>query len=289
MIPATLQALPQWCCWRWIDRADPRTGELRRTKVPVRAATGGPASSVAPATWAPFPVALRAAKASGVAGLGFVFARGGGLVGVDLDGCRDPHTGALSPWAATVVARLGTYWELSPSGRGLHGICRGTLPGPRRHHKAPGQSIELYPDGRFFTMTGQALAGASADVRNCGAALCDLYHELFPAVPAPVVPLAPAPDLSDAAILRIASGARNGAKFRSLWRGEWEGYSSQSEADCALCAILAFYARDEAQIERLFAWSGLADAKWFSRPAYRAHTIARACAGQRARFGSRAA
>jgi primase-polymerase (primpol)-like protein len=46
--------------------------------------------------------------------------------------------------------------------------------------------------------------------------------------------------------------AANGEKFAKLWSGDVSGYPSQSEADLALCGILAFWTRDRAQIDRLF-------------------------------------
>ena len=41
------------------------------------------------------------------------------IAGVDLDACRDAETDSLSPWAAEMKARFGTYAEVSPSGTGV--------------------------------------------------------------------------------------------------------------------------------------------------------------------------
>jgi primase-polymerase (primpol)-like protein len=283
--PATLRALPQWVCWSWVDRADAHTGELKRTKIPIQATTGRAARSTDPATWADFPTAYRAAQRHQYSGVGFVFAPDDGLIGIDLDHCLSD--GRLSARAADVVARIPSYTEITPSGTGLHIIGRGTLPTHGRHYKRDGFSIELYPAGRFFTMSGRVWAGTPADVLDCQAALDTLYAELFPdaisqTAPAPAVPS----ELSDGAILRIASGARNGDKFRALWRGDWEhaGYVSESEADLALLGILVFYTRDSAQLERLFRESGLYDGKWQDRAEYRDRTIARALSGSRPQF-----
>jgi putative DNA primase/helicase len=285
-IPAALRLRPTWVGWRWVDRADPTTGELRRTKVPVAPRTGGPGKSTDPATWAPFGVALRACRTDATLGLGFVFAPGGGLVGVDLDGAVDAATGALTPFAWEIVAALDSYTETTPSGTGLHIIVAGTLPGPRRQRKAPGANIELYPDGRFFTMTGAHLVSSPATVEDRTEALAALYGTLFPPEPTPPPQSAAPVALADTAILRIASGARNGAKFRALMRGDTTGYASESEADAALLALLAFYTSDPAQLERLFTLSVLADAKWRDRPRYRARTLALALRGATARFSS---
>jgi putative DNA primase/helicase len=69
--------------------------------------------------------------------------------------------------------------------------------------------------------------------------------------------------LTDEEILRLAEGAANGEKFRRLWAGDITGYSSQSEADMALIAVLAFWTGpNPEQLDRLFRRSGLYRAKW---------------------------
>src|SRR5206468_7814503 len=93
-------------------------------------------------------------------GVGIVL--GDGLVGVDLDHCRDPETGAIAPWAQTVIATLDSYTEVSPSGTGLHVLLHGesAISGRR---KGP---IEMYADGRYFTVTGQHLAGTPTTIET---------------------------------------------------------------------------------------------------------------------------
>src|SRR5690349_1624455 len=116
--PATLRALPQWVCWSWVDRADARTGELKRTKMPIQATTGRAARSTDPATWSDFSTAYRAAQQHNYSGVGFVFAPDDGLIGIDLDHCLTD--GRLSARAADVVTRIASYTEITPSGAGLH-------------------------------------------------------------------------------------------------------------------------------------------------------------------------
>jgi hypothetical protein len=88
----------------------------------------------------------------------------------------------------------------------------------------------------------------------------------------------PSPDTADDLILQKALGAQNGQKFARLWAGELNGYASQSEADLALCRLLAFFTQDAAQIDRLFRRSGLMREKW-QRPDYHDLTIGRAIEG----------
>lgn len=78
-------------------------------------------------------------------------------------------------------------------------------------------------------------------------------------------------------------GSKNGEKIKKLWAGDWSGdYSSQSEADSALCCHLAFwFGRDPERMDRVFRQSKLMREKWDSRrgdSTYGAECIANACA-----------
>ena len=69
--------------------------------------------------------------------------------------------------------------------------------------------------------------------------------------------------LSDNEVITKASASKNGDKFRRLWHGDISGYKSQSEADAALLAILAFWCSgDREQMDRLFRQSCLMRDKW---------------------------
>jgi hypothetical protein len=41
------------------------------------------------------------------------------LTGIDLDGCIDPATKKVLPWAKAIIKRFNTYAEYSPSGTGV--------------------------------------------------------------------------------------------------------------------------------------------------------------------------
>lgn len=138
---AELAQRRQWVCWRMEKR------EGKPTKVPVQP-TGLLAATDNQRTWSSYDECIDAASRNGW-GIGYVFA--GDVVGVDLDKCRDPLTGAIEDWAVEIMLRLRSYTEISPSGTGLHVLCTGAIPrdGGRR-----GQ-IEVYTRGRFFCVTGQ--------------------------------------------------------------------------------------------------------------------------------------
>ncbi|MDP9355879.1 MAG: hypothetical protein M3R02_11490, partial [Chloroflexota bacterium] len=122
-------------------------------KIPLTPATLARADTTDPATWSSFAEASRAARRRAGLRLGFVFTKAGGLVGIDLDDCRDPETGEIAAWAWRIVRLLNSYTEISASGTGLHIIIRAPLPpGRRRRGK-----IEMYDEGRHFVMTGDTL------------------------------------------------------------------------------------------------------------------------------------
>lgn len=273
-----LAARDRWLAWRWSWDA----GRGAWTKPPSCARTGRRVGATDPSAWAPFAVAWAAYGAGGWDGLGLALIPGDPLAGVDLDGCRDPRTGALAPWAATLVRRFGSYAEASPSGTGvrvwLRGSLAGLLPGGRLGVRCG--PVEAYSGGRYLTATGHKLADAPALVADGQAALAALVADLVqvPPPPAPPGPAAPEPPpLADGALLARARAARNGAKLAALFdRGDTGPYGGDdSAADLALCALLVFWTRDPAQLDRLFRRSALYRAKW-ERPDYRDRTVARA-------------
>jgi putative DNA primase/helicase len=101
---------------------------------------------------------LLTGRSANPGGVGFVFhATLNPFAGIDLDGCRDPRTGVLAPWAQSIVAAFGSYAEVSPSGTGVKIIVRGK---PRHNGQKKGTdgiAVETYGTGRFFTTTGAAL------------------------------------------------------------------------------------------------------------------------------------
>lgn len=107
------------------------------------------ASSTNPLTWSDYETAANATVGDG---LGFVL-NGDGIICIDLDHCYD---GAPSPEAQALIDSLPeTYIEVSPSGTGLHLWGYATLEKGRRFSRN-GLSVEVYPSGRYITMTGRA-------------------------------------------------------------------------------------------------------------------------------------
>jgi len=150
LIPQMLRDLDRWVAWRW----EP-SGE-KWTKVPIQARTGGKAKSNDPTTWSDFATALAFHERGRAAGVGFTL--GDGIVGIDLDDCRDLRTGELDAWAEQIVREIDSYTEVSPTGTGVKLFLKGNL--PRSFAK---NHIEVYSDGRYFACTGNKLDTAPAE------------------------------------------------------------------------------------------------------------------------------
>jgi primase-polymerase (primpol)-like protein len=139
----------------------------------------------------------------------------------------------------------------------------------------------MYERDRYFTVTGDRVPGAQRSVEERGDELRAIHEEYIAAEAderaADPVPAAQRPDvdLEDDELLEKARHAANGDKFARLYdRGDTSGYESHSEADLALCTMLAFWTGGDARrIEGLFDQSGLVRDKWRDRRDYRARTI----------------
>ncbi|MFC6732372.1 hypothetical protein [Haladaptatus sp. DYSN1] len=266
VIPKMLQERDQWVCWR----AEARDG--KPTKIPVTPGTGVFASATNPDTWESFEAARDYVEAGKAAGVGFVFTDDDPIVGVDLDDCRDPETGDVDDTARDIIERLDSYTEVSPSGTGYHVLIVGDLPDGRNRRG----SVELYDTARFFTVTGDHVDVTPMRVATRQDALVAIHSEYVEESKSdstieadrsgaaggesgPRVDV----DLNDQELLQKAQTASNGAKFNRLWNGRISGYDSHSEADMALCCLLAFWTGGEAgRMEQLFQQSGLMREKW---------------------------
>ncbi len=152
-IPEDLQRVSNWVCWKAAEKNPPHPWKF--DKIPYSAVPSGKkAKPNDPATWSTFDQALRRwSDDTTMTGLGFVFSDNDPYAGIDLDRCRDPETGVIEPWAIEIIDAFDSYCEISPSGTGVKIFCRGAIPlgGNKR------DNIEMYHQGRFFTVTGRVL------------------------------------------------------------------------------------------------------------------------------------
>lgn len=253
-IPDELKAIPQWVCWAWEDRNG------KPSKVPKNPRTGGNAGSTYPDTWGTFEAAVQTCERFGFDGIGWVFREGGGYFGVDLDHCIDN-----AEMCNEFVETLQSYNEISTSGTGLHIICKGVLPSGKKRHN----NVEMYSQGRYFIFTGNVYNGRFRQVVDCTEAIKPLHEKYLPQRKPEQKPqgMCNPVNIEDEVLLRLAGLSKNGVLFQMLYDGAWESvYPSQSNADMALCCVLAFWTGCEAaRMDRLFRGSGLMRKKWDER------------------------
>jgi primase-polymerase (primpol)-like protein len=268
---SSVAALERWVLWTAALREKPGRPP-RLTKEPVCALTGRKASTTNPATWTTLAIAIsrrRALPSFSSLGLGFVFAAEDALIGVDLDDCCDRQARTIKTWALDVVRRLNTYTEFSPSGRGLHLILHGRLPGNRGREVG---GIAAYSCGRYFTVTAEPFPGLPLRIEDRQDALTTLLDELgaeiITTTPDPESlpssdeqPIPPAAD--DQRLLARAVRGRDGPRFAALFDGNMAVVRAlygdhRDHAMLALCVMLARLTRGNVRwIDRLFRQSRL--------------------------------
>lgn len=273
-IPPYLKDNGLFCLWKYEDR------DGRRTKVPYnpKAPKYG-AKSNDRSTFSDLKTA--AAHADGFDGLGIgIF---DAIAGIDIDHCV--KDGLVTEMAADIVETMGAYTEVSPSGEGLRilFLAPGFSYDPQQYYiKRSDIGLEVYIPGmtnRYLTVTGDTIRFDDLEDRSDRLqVILDRYMKR-PQQTAAATPASPL-TLSDAELIEKAKAAKNGGQFAALWDGDIMAYPSQSEADQALCNLLAFWTgKDAARIDDLFRQSGLMRDKWDRRQSgttYGAITIQKA-------------
>ncbi|WP_207688598.1 phage/plasmid primase, P4 family [Desulfonema limicola] len=267
-IPEEIKNLPQWVAWK---------GELKEnkklSKKPINPLNGSYAETNNPETWGTFEESLAYCEQNNLQGVGFVFTAEDPYVGIDLDNCLDPETDTFTPEVSEIVKMFNSYTEISPSGNGLHIFVKGNIP------KSRNGEIEIYDQGRFFTITGELYGDSPIVIHERSKEVIDFYHKCYPDDDSeknnnPVLPHKAERKKTDTVfthdeehpLIKKAMASKNGHKFKNLWQGDFSFYESQSEADLALCRLLAFWTNNnEQQIDNLFRKSGLYRQKWDER------------------------
>ena len=279
--PADLLVFRNWCVW------DVKEVGGRETKLPYNPRTLRLAKSNDSSTWCSFEEAARAVEGGAYKGVGFMLS-GSPYVCVDLDDCLDG--GEREAWARGIVAALGSYTEVSQSGKGLHIFGRATVERDRRSDR-----IEVYGNNRFIAMTGNIYEG-HGELKPMQGALDALMASEFPAKEKPAgnysktskTP-ATSPQVGtrqnaprvEQVIGRLRHG-KSAAQFAEMFdQGVTNRYPSQSEADLALMNMIAFAADGNvALMLEVFSASAFgAREKWQQRADYRADTVMKARAG----------
>ena len=190
-------------------------------------------------------------------GIGVVFT-GDDYYGIDLDHCFEE--GGDKEVADDFLKNFKTYAEYSPSKTGLHIYGFGRLPdGPRRKG-----NIEFYDSGRFFTVTGDAINGKQ--MLSEPDTLRRLYKKYLKGEEEEEEKKSfksPHQSNTPEDLIHHINQSQQARNFNQLMSGDIAAYPSQSEADAALCMILAFWTKkDSSKIDEIFRTSQLYRPKW---------------------------
>lgn len=253
-IPAEMRSYRQWICWRY------EKGNEKPLKLPYNPITGSLASVIKESDWCSFDEAV--AHAHNYSGIGFVLTENDPYAFIDLD-----HTAGNSNLLSkqlSIYNDFDSYSERSPGGFGLHIIVKGFVPSGKRK-----DSIEVYSDSRYMTMTGDVFRNAPINYHH--EQLNALWESLGGNHIAKEVwhTGIEEPTESNDVIYERACNAENGDKFLDLFNGKWqEYYPSHSEADLSLINIIAYYTQSKKQILEIFRASKLANRKKSHRKDY---------------------
>lgn len=243
-------------------------------------------------TWVTYEEAVATAKKTGAAGVGFVVPEGYFFLDIDDATLDDPRV-------QTMLSRFDSYAEYSVSGKGVHiygTVALHKLPvfndkngKPRLdkqfYMKNPNNGIELYIGGltnRFAVFTGNAVA--DLPMKDCTTAVLTTLDKDMRKAEKVKYSAGRDGDREIFDIVCNLSKQQNGEKFKRLYySGDYSDYGSHSEADLALCTLIAFRTGAEPEmIDAVFRGSALMREKW-EREDYRTATIdaaIQACSGQ---------
>jgi putative DNA primase/helicase len=255
-IPSSLRNSPQWVCYK---KGETAGGHMGKTMYSPN--TKKPARSNEPLDWSTFFLADMMRIERKMDGLAYVLTSG--IVFIDVDGCFDKY-GTVSPLAQELMDEFpGAYAERSCSGSGLHIFVKGSLPeNSMKRNDVIG--LEMYDTKRFCCLTGDSLPGRT-EIIDYSSKISDVASRyLGIKKPLPIITSPASLPIPDGEVIRKASTAKNGRKFLQLYSGDLSGYPSHSNADMALCNILAYWCSGPEQIDRIFRSSGLMRDKWDS-------------------------
>lgn len=276
-IPSKLKGYNQWIVWK-LEYKDGR-----QTKIPYSAHSGYQASVTNPNHWSTFNQAQDVLDGGLYSGLGFVLSENDPFVFIDLDDAGEDTQ--LQAMHAKIIEHFKSYAERSPSGKGTHIICEGTIEDGKR---SAANAAEMYASARYMTMTGDAIN--SYEITEQQTLVEILYAQLDHARSKPKLVVdnsvgrfeSQDQQRSDEDVIASALNAQNGELFRALYLGGWEdirryqhsnGQPNQSAADQALFNFAGFHSKNAEQIVRIFHSSILGKRKKAFRRDYVQHML----------------
>lgn len=268
-VPDELKGYTQWVVWKLEITEEKRKEGKKPTKVaysPFNHKKCGNSERWR-GLWGSFEDACAAFNTGKYSGIQFNITASDPFVVIDFDHCVTG--GEINDEVEKYIESIDSYTEISPSGTGIHILVRGKKPGSRCKKQWPDYEVEMYEHGRFITITGHVV-DEKHFVNQDQDALVELYQERLPEnKPKVTNTVAPVPvTLDDNALLAKIRASKQGAKFDELMTGNTSAYATKdndghSEADLALCSMLAWWTgKDAERIDRIFRSSGLIRPKW---------------------------
>ena len=232
-IPELLKQKSNWVCWGIRD------APTKSPFNPVSLLSGKPSPAKAGVreTWGDYQTALECVSRGLARGIGYEF-DGGDIYGVDLDRVIDKY-GALDPEAQEIVNTLCSYTEVSPSGTGLHIFV--LAPGVEiERHRKKDHFIEIYNDGRYFTVTGVIYKGMKTiETRTAG--VREIHDKfLLPDEGRKTQDVSPAVPVKTDHERFLSIGLGRDKVFAALWAGE-RRCGNESSDDIALMNKLSYW------------------------------------------------
>ncbi len=260
--PEELKDYAQWVCWRFAKRKQ-KNGRIKKTKVPFNPQTGEMAQVNEPLSWGTYEEACQAAYQYD--GIGFVFTAYDPFIGIDIDHCIDKDD-QLSRDAYRLMKKIGSYAEESPSKTGMHIIVTGKLKNGRKGLRR--ENIEIYQEGRFFTVTGECIL--YAPIVSGQEVIDEIIDKLDDEERRRKIKqekkVLTGPDIlevSDEKLLQELFLQSNGMLLRRLFMGEDAKYGDTSRDDLYFCWMINYRnGNDLEQTDRIFRASARMRPKW---------------------------
>jgi len=277
-----LKKMKIWFLWNNVPTAG---NSKKMTKVPI-SSTGGKTGTddSYKNTWSTYDETVLAKERLGASGIGFKVPKGFYFLDVDQRNLDDSFVKRL-------LKRHGSYAEISPSGKGIYilGTCdssqlplcynekkQGLTLNREFYQKNPNNHVELYigdVTNRYATFTGNTIN--DLPLTDGTEAVLETFDKEMRRSRKPVQKTELSTREIDFDIACALRKQQNSEKFIRLYdKGDFSEYGSQSEADAALCSMIAFRTgNDPDAIDKVFRDSALYRGKW-ERDDYRNSTIA---------------
>ena len=299
-IPVELKEIPRWVNWRREMK------EEAMTKVPMAAELDQAGNIMDHSNHRSFEIAFGRYQDKNLSGIGFVLDESDNILGLDCDKCIeeiDDEGNVILNESGKQFAKFwlqrGAYLEVSPSGNGLRGFVRGSLPdNMKRKSNVKGSTWEIYDKHRYLTVTGFALAVPPAQLAVISQSDIEQYQTEFMGTRSGAAQTAGGAshhqyeldlygcDLSADDQQKISDMRMVSPEFDKFWQGDWQSiqnedrsqkYPSQSEADLGFCNQLAKIFGEPSKVVAAWKESGLwRSDKCEGRPDYVPRTVEKA-------------